>query len=447
MEKSLLIGIAGLVFRPYFCAIKNHKMAMKRIFVLFIFPFSLTCFAQSNEAGIFTGWDGYDKFRIGSYGEMLYQHMNYGLNRYKATDGAPHDNRSYLVIPRTVFAGDYKFRDDIIFSTEIEFEYGGTGAAMEYEFTEAGEYETEVEKGGEVALEQFHITKRFRPWLNIRAGHFIVPIGITNAHHEPIFFFGTSRPEGEKALLPSTWHETGLAVLGYLPGFGYEIMVVNGLSPNGFSTENWVGSGKQGVLEDIVATNPAFAARVEYSGVKHLRIGVSGYYGNTAKNTAKPAYAGLKGRVAILSADAQYYGKNFTARANFIYGDLSDSKAISTENRNRFGSTFDATSVAKNAMTYAAEAGYNIAPLLGMNTKLYPFVRYEYYNTAQSVEEGVQSFPRYKRDITAFGLNYYLLPNLVVKADYAIRRIDGGNYNSEHTFAAGVAYTTWFFNK
>ena len=319
---------------------------------------------------------------------------------------------------------------------------------MEYEYTEAGEYEGfEVEKAGEVALEQFHITKRFAPWLNVRVGHFIVPVGITNAHHEPIFFFGSSRPEGEKALLPSTWHETGISVLGYLPAFRYEIMVVNGLSPNGFSTENWVGSGKQGVLEDVVATNPAFAARVEYSGVKNLRFGVSGYYGNTTKNTTKPAYANLKGPVSILSADMQYFSKHFTARANFIYGNLSDSKAISEENRRLFRSSFGATTVAKNAMTYAAEAGYNVSSIFNLKTKLYPFVRYEYYNTTQSVEEGVKEFPRYKRDLTAFGLNWYLLPNLVVKADYAIRRIDKGNFNSEHTFGAGLAYTTWFFSK
>ncbi|MDR1668089.1 MAG: hypothetical protein LBS03_10455 [Bacteroidales bacterium] len=421
---------------------------MKKIITLFALAFSLAGFAQSDSARVSTEWDSYQKFRIGSYGEMLYQHMNYGANRYKATDGAPRDNRSYLAIPRTVFAGDYKFRDDIILSTEIEFEHGGTGAAMEYEYTEAGEYEGfEVEKAGEVALEQFHITKRFAPWLNVRAGHFIVPIGITNAHHEPIFFFGSSRPEGEKALLPSTWHETGIAVLGYLPAFRYEVMVVNGLSPNAFSTENWVGSGKQGVLEDVVATNPAFAARVEYSGVKNLRMGLSGYYGHTAKNTTKPAYAGLKGTVSILSADVQYHSKNFTARANVIYGDLSDSKALSEENRKLFRSTFGATPVAKNALTYALEAGYNISSLFDLKTKLYPFARYEYYNTAQRVEEGVKEFPRFKRDVTAFGLNYYVLPNLVVKADYAIRRIDNGNYNSEHTFGAGVAYTTWFFSK
>jgi len=38
-----------------------------------------------------------------------------------------------------------------------------------------GEYETEMEKGGEVALEQFHITRLIHSAFNVRAGHLIVP--------------------------------------------------------------------------------------------------------------------------------------------------------------------------------------------------------------------------------------------------------------------------------
>jgi hypothetical protein len=224
-------------------------------------------------------------------------------------------------------------------------------------------------------------------------------------------------------------------------------MLVNGLSPNGFSTENWVGSGRQGVLEDIVATNPAVAARVEYSGVKGLRLATSAYYGNTTKNTAKPAYSDLKGAVSVFSADAQYLSQNFTARANIIYGNLTDSKAISEENRRLFRSSFGGTPVAQGAMTYAIEAGYNVFSFFNLQTKLYPFVRYEYYNTAEKTEEGVKEFPRFKRELTTFGLNYFMLPNLVVKADYAMRRIDNGNYNSEHTFSVGAAYTAWFLSK
>lgn len=391
----------------------------------------------------------FSKYRFGGYGEILYQQHNYGANRYKDPAGAPKDSRAYLTIPRTIFAVDYKFRDDIVLGTEIEFEYGGTGSAMELEYSEGGEYEMEVEKAGEVVLEQFHITKRFANWLNVRVGHIIVPVGLTNAHHEPIFFFGTTRPEGEVALLPSTWHETGISLLGYLPSWRYELMLVNGLDPNGFSTANWVGSGKQGIFEQITATNPAFAGRVEYTGVKGLRVGASGYYGNSAKNSSKPqAFTGLKGTVSILSGDLQYQGHNVIARANYIYGNLADSKAISDINYLSFKKTgYPITEVAKNALTYAAEIGYNVLSFWDAKEKLYPFVRYEYYNTAEAVEAGAKENPRYKRDLTTFGFNYNLLPNLVVKADYSIRRINEGKYNSEHTFGLGVAYTAWFVTK
>ena len=95
---------------------------------------------------------------------------------------------------------DYKFSPKWILSAEIEFEAGGNGSAMELENSENGEYETEMEKGGEVALEQFHITRLIHPAFNVRAGHMIVPVGLTNAHHEPINFFGTVRPEGETTI-------------------------------------------------------------------------------------------------------------------------------------------------------------------------------------------------------------------------------------------------------
>lgn len=80
--------------------------------------------------------------------------------------------------------------------TEIEFEHGGTESAVEIEEEEAGEYESEVERGGEVALEQFWIQKTFMPQLSVRAGMMVVPVGQTNAHHLPTEFFGVYRPEG-----------------------------------------------------------------------------------------------------------------------------------------------------------------------------------------------------------------------------------------------------------
>jgi opacity protein-like surface antigen len=351
-----------------------------------------------------------------------------------------------------VFAFDYKFRHDIALGVETEFEYGGTGAAMELEYAEAGEYETEVEKGGEVALEQLHITKSFGKAFNVRAGHVIVPVGLTNAHHEPIFYFGTARPEGEAAILPCTWHETGIAVLGYFSGIrlGYEVMIVNGLDPNGFSRAGWVSSGRQKMFEQSVMTSPAFAGRIEYTPVRKLRIGASGYFNRSSRNSTKPQnMAGTNGDVAIASGDAQYAGNNLAARACIIYGTLSDAEKISNINRTSFKKTgYPCTPVAPAAMACGAEAGYNVlAPFSSFKTKLFLFVRYEYYKTFQDTDGSQQKEPRYRRSLFTAGLNYRLLPNVAVKADYSMRRIDGGNYNGENTFGLSVAYTGWFVKK
>ena len=103
-----------------------------------------------------------------------------------------------------VLAGDVKFNERFWLGMEVEFEYGGTGQVYELENTENGEYEVEMEKGGEVAVEQFHLTYHLNNHFNLRAGHMVVPVGLTNSHHEPINFFGTVRPEGETTMLPSS---------------------------------------------------------------------------------------------------------------------------------------------------------------------------------------------------------------------------------------------------
>ena len=154
-----------------------------------------------------TEWNSYDRWRLGGYGEMVAAFKDYKTDRMRnAAFGATHENRNTIAIPRFVIAGDYKFSKHWNLGMEIEFEAGGTGTAIEIEEGENQfEYETEVEKGGEVALEQFHLTYHLNQFFNVRAGHMIVPVGLTNAHHEPVNFFGTVRPEGESTLIPNTY--------------------------------------------------------------------------------------------------------------------------------------------------------------------------------------------------------------------------------------------------
>ena len=112
-----------------------------------------------------TADEDYQKFRFGGYGEMVANFMDYGYNRFNGTStGNTKEHRSRISIPRFVFAFDYKFTPKWVLGAEIEFEAGGVGFAQELEPTENLEYEYEVEKGGEVALEQFHVTRLIHPF-------------------------------------------------------------------------------------------------------------------------------------------------------------------------------------------------------------------------------------------------------------------------------------------
>ena len=409
---------------------------------------------------------GYNRFRFGGYGEMVANFKDYGINRfYGHKEGNAKQNHNTISIPRFVLAFDYKFTPKWILGAEIEFEYGGTGTSYELVNTENGEYETEVEKGGEVALEQFHITRMIVPEFNIRAGHLIVPVGLTNAHHEPINFFGSSRPEGETTIIPCTWHETGIEFLGKFgkdyATFDYEAMIVTGLNANGFDRNKWVRGGKQGLFEGDNFTSPAYVARLNYTGVPGLRLGGSIYYcPNTGANSDKLITYDEIGRipVTIYSLDAQYINKYVTARANYLSGNIAHADQLGAKNgklSNKSGYS-RTTPIAKRAVSYNAEVGLNLKSIVGGGKNfpvIYPFAQYEYYNSQEKGEGMDVMDARCQVSKWNFGLNWRALPNLVVKADYTTRQIGTakvfgtGNYNSENEFGIGIAYIGWFFKK
>jgi len=427
---------------------------MKRLLHLFTFTLLFSAILTAQESTIVKeaeSADAYQKFRFGGYGEIAGSYHDFDVNRMTPA-GAVSRNRGTISIPRFIIAFDYKFSPTWILGAEIEFEYGGTGVAKEIEWNENGEYETEVEKGGEVALEQFHITKLIHRSFNIRVGHLIIPVGLTNAHHEPINFFGVYRPEGETKILPSTWHENGISFFGKFVRFDYEVMMVAGLDPLGFSHDQWVASGKQGMFEENTFTSPAFVARLNYSPINNLRVGGSFYYNKTAKNASKPTRtSAFDAPVTIATLDAQYKDCNLIVRANGVYGNLGDSYALSNVKKNfSSASGYSRTNVAKNAVSYAAEAGYNVVSLFNKSEtapRIFPFVRYEYYNSMEKTEKSMLADKRFEVSMVTAGVNYYALPNLVIKADYTHRSIGEGDFNNENTVSAGIAYIGWFLSK
>lgn len=409
--------------------------------------------------------DDYQKYRIGGYGEMVANFKNYGTTRFNGTTtGSSYERRNTISIPRFVLAGDYRFDRHWQLGAEIEFESGGVGLETELEASENGEYETEMEKGGEVALEQFHITYTLNPSFNVRAGHMVLPIGLTNAHHEPILFFGTTRPEGETTIIPSTWHETGMSIFGKLGRdyyrFSYEAYVTAGLNADGFGRDHWVADGKQGLFEEDNFSSPAYTVRIDYEGVPGLRVGASYYYCNdvtaNVDKTYKYSTVGASS-VQIFTADAQYRNRYVTARANYMMGTLENSQQISGVNLSNLSNYHHGAMrrVAKNALAYGVEAGINLRNVVGNYRVpvIYPFARYEYFNP-QEEGEGTQVMDkRCQVSKWTVGLNWFVLPNLVVKLDYATRALGTSHifgstpYNRENEVAIGVAYAGWFSKK
>ena len=434
---------------------------MKRLFLLLVISLMTNAMKAAEPDTI-----GYNKFRFGGYGEMVANFKDYGINRfYGHKEGNAKQNHNTISIPRFVLAFDYKFTPKWILGAEIEFEYGGTGTSYELENTENGEYETEVEKGGEVALEQLHITRMIIPEFNVRVGHLIVPVGLTNEHHEPINFFGSSRPEGEMTIIPCTWHETGIEFLGKFgkghATFDYEAMIVTGLNANGFDRNNWVRKGKQGIFEGDNFTCPAYVARLNYTGVPGLRLGGSIYYcPNTGANADKLVTYDEIGKipVTIWSLDAQYVDRYVTARFNYLSGNIAHADQLGAKNgklSNKSGYS-RLTPIAKRAVSYNAEVGVNLKSIFRGGKYfpvIYPFAQYEYYNPQEKGEGMDVMDARCQVSKWNFGVNWRALPNLVVKADYTTRQIGTskvfgtGPYNSENEFSIGIAYIGWFFQK
>ena len=307
-------------------------------------------------------------------------------------------------------------------------------------------------------MEQFHITRLIDRAFNVRAGHIVLPVGQNNAHHEPITFFGTVRPEGETTILPNTWHETGLEFFGTFgrkyATFDYQVQIVNGLNANGFDRNTWAAGGKQGIFEEENFTSPGYVARIDWRGVPGLRLGAAFYYcANVGKNADKSqTYDGLgKMPVRIYNLDGQYRNKCVEARANFLWGNLTNSQVISSKNTKLSNKSpySRLTPVAHKAVAFGGELGLNLQGILNdaRFPQIIPFGRYEYYNAQQDVLAPYVADDRLKTSMWVMGVNWRILPQLVVKADYTLRRIGGGKYNNENEFALGVAWAGWFWKK
>lgn len=399
----------------------------------------------SREAGGFT---------IGGYGEAVLTRNFYSdnINRYsKAAQYKDAVSNGQIDLPHVVLMLGYDFGRGWSFGSEIEFEHGGTESAVEMEDEEFGEWEKEIERGGEVALEQFWIQKSFGDAINIRLGHDVVPVGYTNAHHLPTEFFTVYRPEGENQILPCTWHQTGISIWGRTKHMRYQIMGLPGLNSHYFSKDSWIKYGSASSFEFTPANKYAAAARFDFYPVDGLRLGVSGYYGHSFNNTLQSdesgKYKNVKGAVGIGTIDFEYKCRYARIQGNADYGHLSDAEIISSYNRMQSStSPYTRTLVGDQAWCASLQAGLDVFSfsdkLFERNQRLFVFAAYEYYD-AYNPAGSNSDYKWTERHRLAVGVNYYPLKDVVIKAEFSERFLHE-QYNNEPSISLGVCYAGFF---
>ena len=429
---------------------------MRKLFSLMtMMALAMTASAQTSAGDSVLNHMGSSRLSVGGYGEICYSRNYYSdhVSRYSQPEEHKNDpSHGKFDLPHAVVYLGYDFGKGWTFGTEIEFEHGGNGLAYEKEDEEGGEWEQEVEKGGEVELEQFWIQKSFGRAANLRFGHIVVPVGLNNAHHEPTNFFTVYRPEGENTIMPSTWHQTGASFFGRYKDFRYEAQLLAGLNADGFTNTNWIKNGAKSPLEYDVANKYGVALRLDNYSIRGLRIGLSGYYSHSIGNSYPRNAAGVddtyEGKVAVGAIDFTYRGHNWIVRGQADYGYLGDAEQLKyLYNRvNKKSPYHHSAFVSKNAYAWGLEAGYDvfsqIQSLRQQDRKLYVFGRYEQYDPYASATKGISyNYTEVKR--MAVGVNYYPLPEVVVKAEFSKRFLNSA-YNNEPAINIGVAYEGFF---
>lgn len=205
-----------------------------------------------------------EKTRIGGYGEM---HLNKLSN-----DREGGNDKDEIDFHRMVLFVDHRFSERTRFVSELELEHSIAGEGEE------GEYE----------LEQAYVEHDIGAGQRLKAGLFLVPVGLLNETHEPETFYGVERNNIERNIIPTTWWEGGVAAAGEIaPGFSYDAAVTSGLGLDPGEGKWKVRDGRQKVSE-ADASSPAYTGRLRYTGVPGLELAATLQYQGDVYQGALP---------------------------------------------------------------------------------------------------------------------------------------------------------------
>ncbi len=320
---------------------------------------------------------------IGGYGEMFYAN--------------PDNGDDYADVYRFITYIGYKFNDWVVLNTEIEFEHGAN-----------------AENGGKVVVEFMYLDFLLTPEANLRVGNLLSPLGLINLRHEPTLFNTVQRPEIEKRLIPSTWHENGALLYGRFEGMGVEYTtgIINALNLNSDKTKEadsgWIRSGRLGSAKNA-PFDPAFVGRVDYTGINGLLLGASVYYagGSNLKDDASSDITSL--RTTMFDIHGSYDNGPFSVYGLYTQTRLDDAQKVGA-------------GAVEQASGYYVNLSYDVADLFGSSYKMPFFAQYENFNPVERTVDGLNE-EKYQTKTATIGFNFFPVDQAVIKVDYTMKEV------------------------
>jgi hypothetical protein len=268
---------------------------------------------------------------------------------------------------------------------------------------------------------------------NFRFGLTLIPAGLTNELHEPIYFNSVNRPEVEKYLIPSTWRENAVGAFGAIGNLDYKVFLMNG--PNGDKIAANGGKGirsgrKKGGADDSADNQNASTGMIllngNYSIDEQTSIGGTFIKGAGSSNTSE----NLEMTIAELHGVYKKNGLGFKALYTLINFDNSED----FNDESAAGSK-----VVEQMDGYYLEVEYDIEAKKG--AIFTPFVRHTEYDLQKEYDSDVVTKnSELDRTKTMVGIAYKPIPNIVFKADYSFNHNKAQTGTNQLNLGLGFVY-------
>jgi len=318
------------------------------------------------------------RFRLHGYGEVHYNNPRTGTMDQNATSEADYH--------RFVLGWSYEFTPEIRLDAEVDFEHAAEEIELEYAHLE-------YDLGATTAL---------------RVGSILMPVGPLNEFHEPPTFYSVERPYTQNSIIPTTWQENGVGVVGRASSgsIGYRAYIVAGLDASNFTTSSGLRGGRSKGIKSK-AEDLAVVARLEYATTAGVSFGVSGYYGGADQMTVDSVDV----KVSLGVADVRYKRHGFDLRALFARVAVDGAEQASA---------LSGESIGESMQGWYGEAAYDFLrrdKRPDSRRSLWLFVRREKFDTNEAMPAGYTASPAADRRVTSGGLAFMPIESISFKAD------------------------------